>query len=59
VANFHLSNGASIGSINYLANVSGRGMREAYGMMVNYLYERAHQEQNKLLYSAGTVAVSE
>lgn len=59
VANFHLSNGASIGSINYLANVSERGMYESYGMMVNYLYEREHQEQNKLLYSAGTVAVSE
>lgn len=59
VANFHLSNGASIGCIDYLANTSERGMRESYGMMVNYLYERERQERNKLLYSAGTVAVGE
>lgn len=59
VANFHLSNGASIAGINYLANPSERGMREAYGLMVNYRYERRHQEQNKLLYSTGAVAVSE
>lgn len=59
VANFHLSNGASIAGINYLANPSERGMRESYGMMVNYRYERQHQEQNKLLYSTGAVAVTE
>lgn len=59
VANFHLSNGASIGSINYLANPSARGMEESYGIMVNYLYEGGErQEANKLLYAAGSVAVS-
>lgn len=57
VANFHLSNGASIGSINYLANPSERGMRESYGMMVNYFYEAERQEKNKLAYAAGKVAV--
>jgi len=55
VANFHLSNGASIGSINYLANTSAKGLRESYGMMVNYIYEEERQERNKLLYSAGKV----
>jgi malonyl-CoA decarboxylase len=57
VANFHLSNGASIGSINYLANPSERGMRESYGMMANYLYEAEHQERNKLAYASGKVAI--
>jgi malonyl-CoA decarboxylase len=55
VANFHLSNGASIGSINYLANTSAKGMKESYGMMVNYVYEADRQEKNKLLYSVGKV----
>jgi malonyl-CoA decarboxylase len=59
VANFHLSNGASIAGINYLANPSGRGMGESYGMMVNYRYERERQERNKLLYSSGKVVVEE
>ena len=58
VANFHLSNGASIGSINHLANPSGRGVEESYGVMVNYLYEGGErQEANKLLYAAGKVAI--
>ncbi|MCX6340278.1 MAG: malonyl-CoA decarboxylase family protein [Candidatus Aureabacteria bacterium] len=57
VANFHLSNGASIGNINYLANPSERGMRESYGMMANYFYEAEHQERNKLAYASGKVAI--
>ena len=57
VANFHLSNGASIGSINYLANTSERGMRESYGMMGSYFYEAEHQERNKLAYASGKVAI--
>lgn len=56
VANFHLSNGASIGSINYLANPSERGMRESYGMMANYFYKAERQEKNKLAYASGEVA---
>jgi len=55
VANFHFSNGASIGSINYLANHSERGMRESFGMMVNYLYEGKRAEKNKRLYRSGEV----
>ena len=55
VANFHLSNGASLGSINHLANTSERGMRESYGMMVNYSYAAERQERNKLAYASGEV----
>lgn len=40
VANFHLSNGASISksNINFLANTSERGLQESCGMMANYIY---------------------
>jgi hypothetical protein len=31
-------NGAQLERINWLANTSTRGMRESYGLMVNYLY---------------------
>ncbi|MDD5556160.1 MAG: malonyl-CoA decarboxylase family protein [bacterium] len=58
VANFHLSNGASIGSINFLANDSERGMRESFGMMVNYIYDEERQEANKMLYARGGVAAA-
>jgi malonyl-CoA decarboxylase len=39
VANFHLSNGARLHSINTQANLSDRGISESWGCMVNYLYE--------------------
>lgn len=39
VAKFHLDNGARIERINFLANRSARGLRESWGMMVNYVYD--------------------
>jgi len=38
VANFHLSNGASIERINFPADVSLRGQEYSAGLMVNYRY---------------------
>ena len=38
VAHFHLSNGAQIEKINWLADCSNRGIKQSAGMMVNYLY---------------------
>lgn len=40
VANFHLSNGASVRrrTIRFAANRSERGLKESCGLMVNYLY---------------------
>jgi malonyl-CoA decarboxylase len=55
VAHFHLSNGASIGSINYLANTSDKGMKESFGMMVNYIYSDKKHDSNKIKYSQGIV----
>ena len=39
VAHFHLTNGARIKQINWAANLSDSGMKQSYGMMVNYLYD--------------------
>ncbi|MCW8087360.1 malonyl-CoA decarboxylase [Sabulicella glaciei] len=46
VARFHLGNGARLERINSRANTSARGMRESYGLMVNYLYDRDTIEAN-------------
>jgi len=39
VGRFHLGNGASLERINILADLSPRALREAHGVMVNYLYK--------------------
>ena len=51
VAHFHLSNGARIERINWLADTSPNGMRQSFGMMINYLYESRDIEDNHEAYS--------
>jgi malonyl-CoA decarboxylase len=46
VARFHLGNGARLERLNFLADTSSRGMAQSYGLMVNYLYDLDHIEQN-------------
>lgn len=46
VARFHLGNGARLERINWLGDVSPKGLREAAGFMVNYLYEVGRIERN-------------
>lgn len=46
VARFHLGNGARIEQLNWLGDVSAKGMRESCGMMVNYLYALNDIKQN-------------
>ena len=38
VEHFHLSNGARVERINWLADISPKGIKQSAGMMVNYLY---------------------
>ena len=51
VAHFHLSNGARVERINWLADNSDNGMRQSLGMMVNYQYRLADIEKNHEAYS--------
>ena len=46
VARFHLGNGARLERLNYLGDVSGNGLRQAHGLMVNYLYALDEIEAN-------------
>ena len=38
VARFHLGNGARVERLNWLADVSPKGLKQSYGLMVNYRY---------------------
>ena len=46
VARFHLGNGARLERLNWPADVSTKGLRESYGLMVNYLYDLRYIEAN-------------
>jgi malonyl-CoA decarboxylase len=54
VAHFHLSNGAMVERINWLADISARGMQQSAGAMVNYLYDKAKIETNHEAYVTGS-----
>ncbi|KAI8853561.1 malonyl-CoA decarboxylase, partial [Chytridium lagenaria] len=38
VANFHVRNGACVHRLNWLGDTSAKGMKQSYGIMVNYVY---------------------
>ena len=44
VARFHLDNGARLERLNAQANLSPKGLKQAAGLMVNYLYDLARIE---------------
>ena len=46
VARFHLGNGARVERINWRGDVSRKGIRESFGLMVNYRYEMDEIEAN-------------
>jgi malonyl-CoA decarboxylase len=46
VARFHLGNGARIEQVNWMADLSKKGVRESHGLMVNYLYDLGSVEKN-------------
>jgi malonyl-CoA decarboxylase len=59
VARFHLGNGARLEQIDWLADTSAKGLAQAHGLMVNYLYDLDHIEQNHEAYAEGrTIAAS-
>lgn len=46
VARFHLNNGARLERVNWLGDISPKGLREAAGFMVNYFYDLDEIENN-------------
>jgi malonyl-CoA decarboxylase len=46
VARFHLGNGARLERLNFLGDLSAKGLRQSHGLMVNYLYVLQEIESN-------------
>jgi malonyl-CoA decarboxylase len=59
VAHFHLSNGARVERLNWLGDVSAKGLQQSAGIMVNYLYRLGDIDANHEAYRGeGRVAAS-
>lgn len=57
VARFHLGNGAAAWRINWPADLSDGALKQAYGLMINYLYEPgAIEAQHEAFVRDGTIA---
>ncbi|MBW6390037.1 malonyl-CoA decarboxylase [Billgrantia antri] len=57
VARFHLGNGAELHRINWLGDTSPKGVKQAAGLMVNYLYVLDDIERNHENYTANATVV--
>jgi malonyl-CoA decarboxylase len=51
VARFHIGNGARLEKIDWLGDLSPKGLRESAGIMVNYLYRLDDIEKNHEAYA--------
>jgi malonyl-CoA decarboxylase len=58
VAHFHLTNGARVERLNWLADRSPNGLQQSAGMMVNYLYRLDEIEANNATYQEGSRAAA-
>lgn len=58
VARFHLGNGARIERINWAGDPSLKGLKQSYGLMVNYLYDLNRLDKHRALLAQGKIPVS-
>jgi malonyl-CoA decarboxylase len=59
VARFHLSNGARVERLNWLGDLSTKGLGESAGLMVNYLYRLDDIARNhEQFVTSGKIAAS-
>jgi malonyl-CoA decarboxylase len=58
VARFHLDNGARLERLDPRGNMSAKGLRQSFGLMVNYLYDLDKIEASHARFRAGDVVRS-
>ncbi|MDP2371315.1 malonyl-CoA decarboxylase domain-containing protein [Rhodoferax sp.] len=58
VARFHLGNGARIERLNWAADPSVKGQKQACGLMVNYLYDLKRLDKHRAMLAQGRIPVS-
>ena len=58
VARFHLGNGARVERLNWAGDPSAKGLKQSYGVMVNYLYDLRKLDKHRVMLAQGKVPVS-
>ena len=58
VARFHLGNGARVERLNWAGDPSGKGVKQSYGLMVNYLYDLRRLDKHRALLVQGKIPVA-
>jgi malonyl-CoA decarboxylase len=58
VARFHLDNGARLERLNPLGNLARSGLKQSFGLMVNYLYDLGRIESHHEAFTHGEIVHS-
>ncbi|HZY18031.1 MAG TPA: malonyl-CoA decarboxylase [Ramlibacter sp.] len=58
VARFHLGNGARVERLNWAADPSPKGLKQSFGLMVNYLYDLKRLDKHRTMLSKGEIPIS-
>jgi malonyl-CoA decarboxylase len=58
VARFHLGNGARVERLNWAGDPSAKGLKQSFGLMVNYLYDPRRLDKHRAMLSQGEIPIS-
>jgi len=58
VARFHLGNGARVERLNWAADPSPKGLKQSYGLMVNYLYDLKRLDKHRAALAQGKIPIA-
>ena len=58
VAKFHLGNGARVERLNWAGDPSDKGIKQSFGLMVNYLYDLKRLDKHRDLLAHGKIPVA-
>jgi malonyl-CoA decarboxylase len=59
VARFHLGNGARVERLNWASDPSAKGLRQSYGLMVNYLYDLKRLDKHRAQLAQGKIPIAD
>ena len=58
VARFHLGNGARVERLNWAGDPSAKGVKQSFGLMVNYLYDLKRLDKHRTMLSQGEIPMA-
>jgi len=58
VARFHLGNGARVERLNWAGDPSPKGLKQSFGLMVNYLYDPKRLDKYRAMLAQGEIPIS-